>query len=281
MQKFTQLAVFLVFALATLPMMAQISTPAPSPSAEIEQMVGLTEVSVEYARPGMKGRTIFAEDGLVPFGEVWRTGANAATKIEFDTDVMFAGAEVEAGAYAILTKPMKEEWEIMLFPYESGNWTTYVEQEPAATVKAKSAKAPTTVESFTMMFANLEMDGAVLVMMWENTMVPVQIKVNVDEAVMASIEQTMAGPSANDYHAAASYLLSADKDLEKALEYVQKANASGERFWMVRTEALILGKLGRKADAIETAKKSLELAKEAGNADYVRLNEKSIKEWSM
>lgn len=281
MQKFTHVALLVLFALASLPAIAQIRTPAPSPSAEIEQMVGLTEVSVEYSRPGMRGRTIFAADGLVPFGEVWRTGANAATMIEFSTDVTVAGKMLDAGSYAILTKPMADQWEVMFFPYESSSWTSYTDMEPAATVTAEVMEYPMTVESFTIAFGDLKMDGASLMMMWENTAVSLPISVEVDEMVMADIDRVMAGPSTNDYYNAASYLLQTEKELDKALEYIQKANASAERYWMVRTEALILEKLGRKTEAITAAKKSLELAKEAGNNDFVRMNEKSIKEWSM
>ena len=103
-------------------MQAQISTPAASPSSKVEQMVGLTNVTVEYSRPSVKGRTIFAEDGLVPYGEAWRTGANAATKITFSDDVKFGGVEVAKGAYAMLTVPGAATWEIMLYKYEKGSW---------------------------------------------------------------------------------------------------------------------------------------------------------------
>lgn len=258
---------------------AQIETPAPSPSAEVEQMVGLTEIEIEYSRPGMKGRTIFAKDGLVPFGKMWRTGANAATKISFSDDVTLGGKKVEEGEYAILTKPMAGTWEVMLYPYESGSWGSYVDQTPAAVITAVPRRTAMPVQSFTIAINNLEMEGATLDMMWENTLVSIPIEVEVKERVMKNIEEVMAGPSQNDYYAAASFLHESGEDLKQALEYIRMANAQNPRFWQVRREALILADMGQYTEAIEAAKRSKELAMKAKNEDYVRMNEKSIEEW--
>ncbi len=260
---------------------AQLQTPAASPACELEQTVGLTEVEIEYSRPAVRGRTIFAKDGLVPFGEVWRTGANSATMISFSEDVKLGGQALEAGSYAILTKPDAKEWEFMFYPYESGNWTSYVDKTPAATVKAKSAKLSSPRESMTFDINDITAEGANIYLKWADTKVSFPLEVMTDEAVMASIDKVMAGPTANDYFAAASYYHEAGKDLNQALTWVQKANAENPRYWMLRREALILADLGRKEEAIATATKSMELAKEAGNNDYIRMNEASIKEWSM
>lgn len=266
--------------LLTISTYAQIDTPAPSPGASIEQAVGLTEIAVDYSRPSMKGRTIFAADGLVPFGKVWRTGANSATKITIGQDAKMGGAEVAAGSYAVLTKPTAKEWTFMLYPYESGSWGSYVEKEPAATFSVATKKTGMTVESFTIGVNNLTSNSATVDFMWENTMVSVPVEVEVHEQVMSAIKRTMAGPSSNDYFRAASYMHDSGTDLATALEYIQKANDTEEpRFWMVRREALILADLDRKQEAIAAAKRSLALAKEAGNDDYVRMNEKSIAEW--
>lgn len=261
------------------PVQAQLQTPAPSPAAEFSQMVGLTEISVSYSRPGKKGRTIFSADGLVPFGEVWRTGANAATKITFSDDVTIAGADLEAGEYAILTKPMATSWEVMFFPYESSNWPSYVEKEPAATVKADVKKLNHTVENFTIELDMLKIDGAELQFVWDNTKATLPIQVNTDEKVMASIDRMMNGPSSGDYYAAASYYHDAGKDLKQALKWIQMANAEQPRYWTLRKEALILADLGMTQEAIAAAQKSLNMAREAGNNDYVRMNEASIAEW--
>lgn len=259
---------------------AQINTPAPSPGATVNQAVGLTEVTIEYSRPGMKGRTIFAEDGLVPFGKIWRTGANSATKITIGQDAKIGGAEVAAGSYAVLTKPTAKEWTFMLYNYEGGNWGSYRDKEAAATFSAATKSIGMDVESFTIAVNNLSDSGATIDFMWENTMVSVPLEVGVHEQVMAAIKRTMAGPSTNDYFRAASYLHDSGTDVETALEYITKANDTEEpRFWMVRREALILADLGRKQEAIAAAQRSMALAKEAGNEDYVRMNEKSIAEW--
>lgn len=261
---------------------AQISTPAASPSAHLTQALGLTEIMVDYSRPSMKGRTIFAADGLVPFGKIWRTGANSATKITFAQDATVGGVKVDKGSYAVLTKPTAEEWEFMMFPYESSSWGSYTEKEPAATFKVATKKTAAPVESFTIGVNNLTSNSATLDFMWENTMVSVPVMVEVDELVMAQIKRAMAGPSANDYYSAASYLHDNDKEHKTALMYIQKATAGEEpAFWMVRREALILADMGRKEEAIAAAKRSMELARAAGNDDYVRMNEKSIAEWTM
>lgn len=273
----------IVFAVALLsqPLVAQIATPAPSPASKLTQTVGLTDVTIEYSRPGVKGRTIFAADGLVPFGEIWRLGANAATKVTFSDDVKVDGKELKAGSYALLTKPSATSWEIMFYPYESGNWGSYVEKEPAATVSAAAGTIGEKVENFMVMIDNIGMDEAEIVFAWDKTAAVVPLSVDVDKRVTANIERVLAGPTGNDYFAAASYYHESGKDLNKALEWINKATeGDNPMFWQVRRKALILADLNRKKDAIEAAKKSMELAEAAGNADYVRMNKKSIAEWS-
>ena len=263
---------------------AQIKTPQPSPKAKLEQTVGLTEVTVEYSRPGMKGRKIFAADGLVPYGQMWRTGANKNTMITADKDFSFGGTDVEAGSYAIFTKPMADQWEVYLYT-DTENWGTpraWDDEKVAAKVMAKSMTMSESMENFTVMFDELTNDGANLYMGWANTLAIVPIRVGTDKEATASIERTLAGPSARDYYSAATYYYESDKDLEQAYTWIKKANEMEPgKFWMVRRQALIESKLGKKDAAIATAKKSKELAQTAGNMDYVRANEKSIKEWSM
>jgi hypothetical protein len=271
-----------VFALAlTVSSFAQISTPAASPGAQITQAVGLTEIMVDYSRPAMKGRTIFAADGLVPFGKIWRTGANGATKITFGQDAKVGGEAVKAGDYALLTVPNAKDWTFMLYPYEGRSWNSYTEKEAAAKFMVPTTKTAMPVESFTIGVNNVTSNGATIDFMWANTMVSVPVEVEVHELVMADIKRMTAGPSTNDYYAAASYLHDSGTDNALALEFIQKAT-SGENpgFWMVRREALILADLNRTQEAIAAAKRSLAMAKEAGNDDYVRMNESSIAEWT-
>lgn len=278
---FINLCLLAVVCFFTNDAIGQIRMPAASTTVKMETTVGLTDIMVQYSRPSVKGRTIFAADGLVPFGKIWRLGANSATKIEFSEDVKVAGQDVKAGAYAVLCKPNAGEWTFMMFPYESGSWASYREKTPAVTVSAKTAKAGRMVETFTIDINNVSNTGAHIDFLWEKTMVSLPLEVEVDSKVMKMIEATLGGPTAGDYYAAGTYYFESGKDLNKALEYVQKAtHGENPRFWQVRREALILAELGKKKEAIEAAKKSLALAKDAGNEDYVRMNEKSIAEWS-
>ena len=197
---------------------AQIKTPAPSPSQKIEQKVGLTDVTLEYSRPGMKGRTIFGD--LVPFDKVWRTGANQNTKITFSTDVTIGGKELKQGTYAIYTKPGKQTWDVIFYS-DATNWgnpKNWDETKVAAQVKATVQQMPMKIETFTMTFDELTNDSAVLGLLWENVYVAVKFETPTDALVSKQIKAIMKGPSAKDYYAAAAYYLEAEKDIKKARE---------------------------------------------------------------
>jgi hypothetical protein len=258
---------------------AQIKTPAPSPTASFTQEIGLIEITAEYSRPGVKGRAIFGD--LVPFDKVWRTGANGATKISFSGDVKIQGQELPAGSYAVLSKPGATSWDVHFYTYEGGSWGSYVEKEPALIVSGDVTALPMSVHNFMIMVDNLTANSGSLEFIWDKTLVALEVTTETDAAVMASIEKTLAGPTAADYYAAGSYLYSSGQDLNTALDYVQKATHSDSpRFWQLRMESEILGKLGKVDEAIKVANKSKALAMEAGNDDYVRINEKNIKMWS-
>ncbi len=259
----------------------QIQTPAASPAAKVEQTVGLTTITAEYSRPSVKGRTIFATDGLVPFGKIWRTGANLATKIEFSDDVKINGKELKGGAYAVLTVPNADAWDVNFYAFEAAGFGSYVEKTPDLTVRAEVGTIPMKMENFTISIHNITDTSADLNFAWDKTWVSLDVEVEVESKVMAAIESTMAGPSGNDYYAAASYYHSAGKDLNQALTWINKAtNVDNPKFWQVRKKALILADLGKKKMAIEAANLSMNLAMEAGNDDYVKMNKDSIAEWS-
>ena len=272
---------FTLLAIGTTMAQAQIQAPAPSPAAKIEQRIGLTDVSVEYSRPSKKGRVVFGD--VVPYNELWRTGANAATKITFSDDVMIGGAEVKKGSYALLTKPGEKTWSIMLYPHNSTNWSSYTESAvQPVTINVESVKMPKErlTESFTIGFDNLSNHGGDMYLLWDQTYVPVSIKVNTDKAVEASIAKVMGGPSAGDYYAAASYYYTEKKDMNKALEWINLSISKGnEKYWVLRTKSLIQAELGDTKGAIETATKSLEMAKKDDDAAYIKMNEASIAEW--
>lgn len=266
-------------AIATFNLTAQINTPAPSPTAKMEQEVGLTTVMVEYSRPSAKGRTIFAADGLVPYGEMWRTGANSATKVTFSDDVKVAGKDLAAGSYAVLTKPGASVWNIHFHKYDKGSWSSYKDKIPALAVDAKPVKMNNMVETFTINIGHVEMDKAHLEIMWANTMVAIPFMVEVDAKVEADIKSVMGGPSRGEYYAASRYYYDAEKDDKQALEWIEKANEMDAKFWQLRLESQILARMGKHIDAIAAAERSKETATKEGNQDYVRRNEESIKEW--
>lgn len=273
--------IFTMCILGISALQAQISTPQPSPSASFTQMVGLTTVSAEYSRPGVKGRTIFAENGLVPFGKVWRTGANSATKLSFSDDVKLEGKALKAGSYAVLTKPGAASWDVHFYAYESGNFGSYLEKTPDVVVTVTPQQLPFTVENFFITVGNLHNNGADLQLVWSNVVVPIKLSVPTQEKAMATIEKTLAGPTTGDYYAAGAYLFAEGKDLEKALMYVQKATSNDKpAFWQVRTEAEIMAAMGKYKEAIKVAEHSKKLAMDAKNMDYVKINTDNIKKWS-
>lgn len=270
----------LLLALSLSTLSAQIKTPAPSPLCKITQTVGLTEINLEFSRPSVKGRTIFGD--LVPYGTMWRTGANASSKITFSDDVAVNGNALKAGQYAIYTVPGEKEWEVIFYS-DVSHWGVPEEwktDQEAARFKVAPITMPISMESLSFLIDEIENDKAQLLLIWDKTLVPMTVTVPTDELVMKTINRTMNGPVAGDYYSAGRYYFESGKDKAKALEYVQKANGMDPKFWTLRMESLILADLGKKPEAIAAAKKSLTMAKEAGNADYIRMNEKSIAEWS-
>ena len=260
---------------------AQIETPQPSPFTKIEQKVGLTDVTLEYSRPSMKGRKIFGD--LVPYGKMWRTGANKNTMVTFSDDVVIDGTTLKAGSYAIFVTPGESSWDVIFYS-DIQNWGTpreWDDSKVAAKTTVNTYEMPMAVETWTISIDDLKSNSAQIGFIWENTYVGVKVKVPTDAKVSASIEKTMAGPGAGDYYSAAVYNLTEGKDLDKAQIWMDKAMSMIENpgFWQLRQQSLLYAKLGDKKKAIETAKKSLAGAEAAGNADYVKMNKESLKEW--
>lgn len=258
---------------------AQIEAPQPSPLGEVEAMVGLTEIEVEYSRPGMKDREIFGK--LVPYGEMWRTGANASTKIKFDKDITVNGKELKAGEYALYTIPGEAEWTI-IFHKNLTYWGVgdYKEEEDALRVTAKPAKLTNTVETFTIEFSHFTMSGAKLFLAWENTAVGIDIETKLDEQMQAQIKKTLIdGPSAGDYRAGAMYYMEKGENLDQALTWMSKAcELRPDAFWMMMTKAELLAKMGKNKEAKVAANKVIEVAKksERGDFGYIKKAEEFI-----
>ncbi|GAB3721727.1 MAG: DUF2911 domain-containing protein [Flavobacterium sp.] len=275
----------LAIAIANFAVEAQVKTPQPSPKSVLNQVVGLTDVTVEYSRPSAKGRVVFGD--LVPFGKLWRTGANANSTVSFSEDVVINGTTVKKGKYAIFTLPKADMWEIILYT-TTDNWglpENYDVNKVAVSLNVDPVVLNNNVETFTIGINNLTNDSATLDISWEKTMVSMKFEVPTQKAAMASIAKVLAGPTAGDYFSSAQYYYQSNGDLNKALEYVNKAVSMvkpGEEapYWHLRLKSLIQGKLGDKKGAIETAKLSLAGAEKDGNGDYVKMNNDSIKEWS-
>jgi len=268
--------------LSGLSVNAQIKTPQPSPTMKMETTIGLTDVMIEYSRPSMKERSIFAADGLVPFGETWRTGANASSKISFSNDVMIEGKEIKKGKYALYTVPGKSSWEIILYKNTS-HWGVpreWMASDEAARFTVPTKKTGMPIETFTIMVHNNALNSAMVTLAWDNTMAGFTVKSDVDKSVMADIDRAMEGTSRGDYYTAARYFYDNDKDMTKALGWIKMANKKDAKFWQLRLQSLIEAKMGDTKAAIASATKSMEMAKTEGNMDYVRMNQKSIAEWS-
>lgn len=276
-----KLFLFLCTGVLSAAVSAQVTVPQPSPSAKVEQQVGLTDVSLSYSRPGMKDRTVFGN--LVPYGERWRTGANKNTTISFSTKVSIEGKELPKGTYAVYTIPQKDSWEVIFYK-DHNNWglpEEWKEEKVALKATARVDELPFEMETFTIFINELKSDSAHLSFIWENTVATLPFEVPSEEMALSSIERVMSGPSAGDYFAAASYYHDENKDLEQAYEWIKKAVEMGDpdAYWVLRRKALIEADLGKKDDAIATAKKSLAAAEKAGNMDYVKMNRESLQEW--
>lgn len=252
-----------------------IKTPAPSTTQTIKQDFALSSIEIVYSRPNMKGRVVFGD--LAPLGKLWRTGANAATKVTFGEDVKVGGVAVKAGSYVLYTVPNKDEWEVILNK-GLNNWGTdgYKAEEDVAKFKVKPMALPMNVETFTMQIADVMPASANIQIMWEKIAVSFPVTADIDSKISNSIDNAM-NVDNRPYFQAASYYFETGKDLTKALSWADKAIQNNPKaFWIMHLKAKIQAKLGDKMAATKTATESIAAAKEAKNADYVALNEKLI-----
>lgn len=269
---------FVATAFAALTLSAgaqQLKTPAPSTTQTIRQELGIGSVELSYARPNARGRKVFGD--LVPYGAIWRTGANAATTLTFSDEVMIGGTKVPAGKYGLVSIPAPGEWTLILTKQtDVTSPTAYKQENDVVRVKARTMNLAQPTETFTMQFANVKPNSAELHIMWENTAVALPIQLDVDSKVMAQINNLMNRDN-RPYFQSAMYYMETGKDLNQALAWFDKAvEQNPDAFWVHHQRANALAKLGRKDDARKTAMKSMELARAAQNMDYVRLNERLI-----
>ncbi|MEP7233216.1 MAG: DUF2911 domain-containing protein [Ginsengibacter sp.] len=266
---------FLIVSAFAMVGISQILMPAPSPTQTIKQDFGLSSIELTYSRPAVKSRKIFGD--LVPYGKMWRTGANGATRIKFNDDVVMGGQQVKAGEYALYTIPGESEWEIILNKgVNNGGLTGYKADEDVVRFKVKSNSIPSKIESFTMEFGDVKPKSTDLNLMWENTRVTVPITTDVDTKVMAQINDVM-NKDNKPYYQSALYYAENGKDMKQAITWFDKAieqNPAG--YYIYYQKATALAKMGRKDEAKLTAQKSMEVARQEKNDDYVKLNEKLL-----
>ena len=270
---------FLFCSIFAIPAFSQVKMPAPSPTQYIKQDFGLSSIELTYSRPGLKGRNVFGT--VVMYDSLWRTGANAATKIIFNDPVEILGHPVEAGSYAIYTIPHRNgEWTLILNKgFNNSGVSGYKESEDVFREKIKTGKLASKVQSLTMQFGDIKPESCVLSIMWDNVVLNIPIKENIKDKIRAQLEEALSSDK-KPYWQAAQFYNEYDNNKAKALEMINSAIAENDKppFYMVYYKAKIQKDMGDKKGALASAKQSIELAKEAGNSDYVLLNEKLIKE---
>lgn len=256
------------FAQAPVP---KLEFPSPSPACTIKQRVGLTDIEIVYSRPGVKGRQIFGS--LVPYGTVWRTGANNATKITFSTAVKLNDTDIPAGSYALYTIPGETEWTIIINKGIGKSGTQYDEKEDVVRFKANASRFPASIETFTIEFNRITDESAVLNLLWENAVVPIKVQLDLASSLVPQIETVMASDSKNKpFYQAAMFYYDHGQDLKKASEWIDAAIKQREAHYIVYLKAKILAKLGDKEGAIAAATRSSELATKANDPGYVKMN---------
>ena len=256
----------------------RLSTPQASPSQTLTQNFGVGTIELSYSRPGLKGRSIGKE--FVPFGTVWRTGANGATTIDFSNDVTFGGKEVKAGKYGLLSIPGEKEWVVILT--SDLNVTSsgaYEEGNDVVRVSVPAQKLNDKVETFTITFDSFSGNSCDLQLKWDNTLVEVPITTNTDKIVMDEINAIFNADN-KPYYSAASYYYENDKDINQAKEWIDKATAdpaTQKMYWMWMQKARIYKAAGDKKGAKAAAEIALKSATAAGNDDYVKMSTEMLK----
>ena len=255
---------------------AKVDFPSPSPLGTLKQRVGLTDIEIIYSRPSAKGRPIFG--GLVPYGEVWRTGANGRTTISFSTAVKLNGTDIPAGKYSLFTIPGSTEWTVALNKDTTASPFAYNASNDVARVTAPAVKLAENIETFSIMIDAIRDDSATIDLIWEHTAVPIHLTLDLVSTLQPQIEGAMsASGDKKPYYQAAMFYYDHNLDLQKAKTWIENATLSGETYYVVHLKAKILAKSGDKEGAITAAKRSSELAAKAeGASGYLKLNEDLI-----
>jgi len=279
MKKIVSVAIT-ALALSVTSAKAQVTMPAPSTTQTITQDFGMGQIELTYSRPGIKGRQLFSTASeLAPYGKPWRTGANAATKIHFTDNVSIGGKTLDSGSYVIYTVPNQGQWDVVFskgtaYPGSEG----FKESDDVVRLKAAATTVKEKVETFTMQFANVKNETCELHLTWGNTDVAVPIATNIKDRIRTQLEAALQGDK-KPYYQAANFYYEYDKNYQKALGYINQAIAENPTaYFMYLQKARIQKDLGDKAGAKASAVKTIELAKEAKNADYENFGNKLLKQ---
>lgn len=284
----TKLAIVFFFVMSLA--LAQLKHPKTSPAATVVQEVGFTTIKVNYSRPAVRGRKVFGnlpdgKKGLVPYGRIWRLGANESTKITVDTNASVLGNALPKGTYALYAFPEENEWEIV-FHKNTDHWgdgrKNYNLEEDAFRIKVKPNSTVNFQENFLIVFDNITHNSADMIFSWENTNVSIPISVDTKAMMEKQIaKELQPGPSAQTYYEVARYYVEQEIKYTEALEYLNKAiDLGGDTYYFHRVKSLAQGALKSYEPAIVSAQKSLELAQEQGKDEFVRMNQKNIDLWN-
>lgn len=255
---------------------AQLNLPTSSPRSEFSQQFALTKLNMSFSRPGVKSRKIMG--GLVPYGTLWRLGANAQTTFDISDDITVNGSALPKGDYIVMAIPFEKEWKIIFNKNPKTKYNNHIKEDDVLILTAPVGKTANFVETFNITTSDIKGNSMKLHIMWENTQVTLDLVNEVDSKIKAEFKEKLAGPNASTYYGMARYLYSSGGDLNKALEYINIAIDKNIGYGNLRYKGLILAKLGRKTEAIEWFTKSKDRAVTYKNQNYVRINEMSIEE---
>ncbi|MGB5191321.1 DUF2911 domain-containing protein [Robiginitalea sp.] len=262
---------------------AQIVHPKASPFQEVSQEVGLSEVRVRYSRPAVKGREIFGN--LVPYGRIWRVGANESTKISLTHPMQIGDHQIPAGTYALYAFPEAAAWEIV-FHKDTTLWgdgrDAYSPDDDLFRYPVVPESWPLIQENFLITFDQITHNSLQMLLIWDQTCIRIPMEVDTASLMEASITEALSkDPSAQSYYEAARYLQEEGRDYEQALKYIDKAlEYGGDTYYFCRVRSLILEGLGLYPEAIEAARRSEFLAAKEGKDEFVRMNQDNIEKWT-